>query len=40
MLKAMFALGAVAAIAIGLMLPAPAISGHSRTFMQPGVTAQ
>lgn len=40
MLKAMFALGAVAAVTIGLMLPAPTVDGQSRDFLQPGVFAQ
>ena len=40
MLKAIFAFGAMAAVAIGLVLPAPAIDGHARDFLQPGVTAQ
>ena len=40
MLKAMFALGALAAVAIGLVLPAPVLDHRSQHFMQPGVYAQ
>jgi hypothetical protein len=39
-LKAMFALGAMAAVAIGLMLPAPAIHGPGGHFLRPGVYSQ
>ena len=37
MLKAILALGAVAAVAVGLALPAPALNGPAGHFMQPGV---
>ena len=40
MLKALLALGAVAAVAIGLMLPAPVMDGRSHDFLSPGVYAQ
>ncbi len=36
MVKAMLALGALAAVSVGLMLPAPASHGPSH-FLQPGV---
>jgi hypothetical protein len=36
-LKAMLALGAFAAVAVGLMLPAPANHNLSDHFLRPGV---
>ncbi len=34
------ALGALAAVAVGLMLPAPATQSHSSHYLQPGVYSQ
>jgi hypothetical protein len=36
-LKAMLALGAVAAVAVGLALPAPALHNVTGHYIQPGV---
>jgi hypothetical protein len=38
--KAMLALGALAAVAVGLMLPAPLLRGQADLFLQPGVYSQ
>jgi hypothetical protein len=39
-LKAILALGAIAAVSVGLLLPAPMLHGRSGPFLQPGVSAQ
>jgi len=36
----MLALGALAAVAVGLLLPAPMLGGQSRDFLRPGVYSQ
>jgi hypothetical protein len=39
-LKAMLALGALVAVGVGLLLPAPVIHGPSDHFLRPGVYSQ
>jgi hypothetical protein len=40
LIKAMIALAAVAAVAIGLMLPAPMVHTATSHFLQPGVYSE
>jgi hypothetical protein len=39
-LKAMLALGALVAVGVGLLLPAPVVHGASDHFLRPGVYSQ